>query len=65
MRPVRAGTILTLLGLSLAACSGHETPKAAAPLAAGPARDVKTAEVARTGGAGDPPAYVDRQNRSQ
>ena len=49
---VRAGTILTLLGLGLAACGGHEKPKAAEPLA-GPARDVKTVEVVRSGGAGE------------
>jgi len=66
MRPVRAGTILTLLGLGLAACGGHETPKAAEPLAAGPARDVKTAEVARTGGAGEVavPAAVQARKRA-
>jgi membrane fusion protein (multidrug efflux system) len=66
MRPARAGTILTLLGLSLAACGGHETPKAAEPLAAGPARDVKTAEVARTGGAGEVavPAAVQARKRA-
>jgi RND family efflux transporter MFP subunit len=52
MRPVRAGTILTLLALGLAACGGHERPKAPeAP--AGPVRDVKSAEVVRTGGAGE------------
>ena len=66
MRPVRAGTILTLLGLGLAACGGHETPKAAEPLAAGPARDVKTAEVVRTGGAGEVavPAAVQARKRA-
>ena len=52
MRPVRAGTILTILGLGLAACGGHEKPKAAEP-AAGPAKDVKTAEVVRSGGVGE------------
>jgi RND family efflux transporter MFP subunit len=52
MRPVRAGTILTILGLGLAACGGHEKPKAAEP-AASPAKDVKTAEVVRSGGAGE------------
>ena len=50
MRPVRRGTILTTLALGLAAC-GRQTPKTAEP-AAGPARDVQTAEVVRTGGAG-------------
>lgn len=52
MRPVRAGTILTMLGLGLAACGGHEQPKAAEP-PAGPAKDVRTAEVVRSGGAGE------------
>jgi RND family efflux transporter MFP subunit len=52
MRPIRAGTILTILGLGLAACGGHEKPKAVEP-PAGPARDVKTAEVVRSGGAGE------------
>ncbi len=52
MRPIRAGTILTILSLGLAACGGHEKPKAAEP-AVGPARDVKTAEAVRTGGAGE------------
>jgi RND family efflux transporter MFP subunit len=52
MRAVRAGTILTILGVGLAACGGHEKPKAAEP-PAGPARDVKTAEVVRAGGAGE------------
>jgi RND family efflux transporter MFP subunit len=49
---LRAGTILTILGLGLAACGGHEEPKAAEP-ALGPAKDVKTAEVVRSGGAGE------------
>ncbi len=49
---VRAGTILTILGLGLAACGGHEKPRAAEP-PAGPARDVKTAEVVRAGGAAE------------
>ena len=53
MRPVgAAGTILTILGLSLAACGGHETPGPAAP-PPGPERDVKTAEVVRSGGTGE------------
>jgi len=66
MRPVRAGTILTLLGLGLAACGGHEKPKADGPAVAGPARDVKTAEVARTGGAGEVavPAAVQARRRA-
>ena len=49
---LRAGTILTILGLGLAACGGHGKPEATAP-PAGPPRDVKTAEVVRTGGAGE------------
>jgi RND family efflux transporter MFP subunit len=52
MRPFRAGTILTILGLGLAACGGHENPKAA-ETAPGPAIDVKTAEAVRSGGAGE------------
>jgi RND family efflux transporter MFP subunit len=52
MRPARRGSILTILGLGLVACGGHETPNAAeAP--SGPARDVKTAVVVRSGGAGE------------
>jgi membrane fusion protein (multidrug efflux system) len=66
MRPFRAGTILTLLGLGLAACGGHEKPKAAEPAVAGPAKDVKTAEVVRTGGAGEVavPGAVQARNRA-
>ena len=52
MRPIRGGTILTILGLGLAACGGREKPKAAEP-PAGPAKEVKTAEVVRSGGAGE------------
>jgi RND family efflux transporter MFP subunit len=43
---------LAILGLGLAACGGHEKPKAGGP-AAGPAKDVKTAEVVRSGGPGE------------
>jgi RND family efflux transporter MFP subunit len=49
---LRAGTLLTILGLGLAACGAHEKPKAGEPVA-GPAREVKTAEVVRAGGAGE------------
>jgi RND family efflux transporter MFP subunit len=65
MRPIRAGTILTLLGLGLAGCSGHEKPKGAEP-AAGPARDVKTAGAERTGGAAEVavPAAVQPRKRA-
>jgi RND family efflux transporter MFP subunit len=52
MRAFRAGTILTLLGLGLAGCGGHEKPGAAEPAPA-PAKDVKTAEVVRSGGLGE------------
>jgi RND family efflux transporter MFP subunit len=52
MRPFRAGTILTLLGLALAACGRHDGPKSAEPVR-GPATDVKTAEVVRSGGVGE------------
>ncbi len=51
MRPVRDGTILIGLAVGLAACGEHGTPKAAEP-AVGPSRNVRTAEVVRTGGAG-------------
>ncbi len=51
-RPARGGAILTVLGLGLAACAGHEAPKPAEP-PAGRAREVKTAEVVRTGEAGE------------
>jgi RND family efflux transporter MFP subunit len=47
-----AGTILTLLAVGLAACGGHPESKAEAP-APGPARAVRTAEVVRSGGAGE------------
>jgi RND family efflux transporter MFP subunit len=49
---LRAGTILTILGLGLAACGGHEKKEGTAP-DLGPARDVRTAEAVRTGGAGE------------
>ncbi len=49
MRLVRAATVLTVLGVGLAACGGHEQPKAEG-LAPGPAKGVRTAEVVRTGG---------------
>jgi RND family efflux transporter MFP subunit len=65
MRPVRAGTILTILGLGLAACGGHEAEKAKeAP--AGPAKDVRTAEVARSGAVGEVavPAAVQSRKRA-
>jgi RND family efflux transporter MFP subunit len=52
MRPLNAATILTLLGLGLADCSGRVAPKASAPTA-GRARSVRTAEVGRSDGAGD------------
>ena len=45
-------TILTALALGLAACGSHEMPKVAEP-AAGPATDVRTAEVVRDGGVGE------------
>jgi len=51
MKPLRGRTILALLGLGLAACGGHSTP--ASPPPAGPARDVRTAEVVLSGGTGE------------
>jgi membrane fusion protein, multidrug efflux system len=52
MRAARAGTILTILGLGLAACGGRPEAKPGGP-APGPAKDVRTAEVVRSGGAGE------------
>jgi RND family efflux transporter MFP subunit len=52
MRPVGAGTILTLLAVGLAACGRHEAPPAGGPAPA-PTRQVRTAEVVRSGGAGE------------
>ena len=65
MRPIRAATILTILGLGLAGCGGHEKPKGTEP-AAGPARDVKTGEAVRTGGAAEVavPAAVQARKRA-
>jgi RND family efflux transporter MFP subunit len=56
-------TILAILGLS--ACGGREGPKAAGHVA-GPARDVKTAAVVRTGGIGEVtvPAAVQARQRA-
>ena len=65
MRPVGAATILILLGVGLAACRGRQQPKADAP-APGPARDVRTAEVVRSGGTGEVavPAAVQARKRA-
>jgi RND family efflux transporter MFP subunit len=52
MRPFRAVTFLTILGLGLAACGSHEKPESSEP-ASGPAKGVQTAEVVRTGGIGE------------
>jgi RND family efflux transporter MFP subunit len=62
---VRAGTIATLLGLGLAACGGHEATPAAAK-AAGPAKDVSTVQVVRSGGSGERqvPGAVQAQKRA-
>jgi len=62
---LRGGLVLTILGLGLAACGGHEKPKAAEP-GAGPAKDVKTADVVRSGGMGEVavPAAVQARNRA-
>jgi RND family efflux transporter MFP subunit len=49
---VRGALTLTVLALGLAACGHKETPRAG-EVPAGPARDVTTAEVVRTGGAGE------------
>ena len=65
MRPIRAATILTILGLGLAACGGHEQTRAKGH-EAGPAKDVKTAEVVRDGGVGEVavPAAVQARKRA-
>ena len=62
---VRGATILTILAVAAAACARHEQPKAAEPVAI-PARDVSTAEVARSGGAGEVavPGAVQARNRA-
>jgi RND family efflux transporter MFP subunit len=52
MRSVRAGMILTILSLGLAACGGREKPAAKEP-ALGPAKDVRTAGVVRSGRGGE------------
>ncbi len=65
MRPTRAGTVLSILGFSLAACGGHEAERAKeAP--AGPAREVRTAEVVRSGDVGEVavPAAVQSRKRA-
>lgn len=49
---LRVLSILSGLGLGLAACGGHERPPANEPRP-GPAREVTTAEVVRTGAAGE------------
>ena len=60
----RAGTLLSIT-LGLAACGGQEKPRSAAP-AAGPAREVRTAEVVRTGSEGQAavPATVQARRRA-
>jgi len=52
MRRINAGTILALLGLGLTDCGGRVTPKASAS-PAGPPKNVRTAEVVRSDGAGE------------
>lgn len=63
MRPARSTTILAVLGL--AACGGHEAPEAKRPPSP-PARDVRTAEAVRSGGAGEVavPAAVQSRRRA-
>jgi RND family efflux transporter MFP subunit len=62
MRPVGAATILIL---GLAACGAREQPKAEAPVP-GPAKDVRTAAVARSGGTSEMavPAAVQARKRA-
>ena len=58
-------TILTMLGLGLAACGGHEQTRAKGQ-EAGPAKDVRTVEVLRGGGVGEVavPAAVQARRRA-
>jgi membrane fusion protein (multidrug efflux system) len=58
-------TVLSILALGVAACSRHEATRQA-PAAAGPARDVQTAAVTRTGEAGETavPATVQARQRA-
>jgi RND family efflux transporter MFP subunit len=68
MRTLRGRAILAIVivdvGLGLAAC-GREATKASEP-SAGPARDVRTVEVVRSGGAGEvaAPGVVQARNRA-
>ena len=65
MRPVREAATLTILGLGLAACGGHASPRVAKAEAV-PARNVTTVEVFRSGGAGEVavPGTVLARNRA-
>jgi RND family efflux transporter MFP subunit len=62
---LRAGTVLTILGLGLAGCGGHEAKRANEP-PAGPAKEVRTAAVVRSGGVGEVavPAAVQSRKRA-
>lgn len=65
MRAMRAGTLLTILGLGLAACGRREAQQVKEP-PAGPAKDVRTAEVVRSGDVGEiaVPAAVQSRKRA-
>jgi RND family efflux transporter MFP subunit len=53
MRPARGRTILTVLGLVLAACASRGTQQTPSAPPVGSARDVRTVEVVRSGGVGE------------
>jgi membrane fusion protein (multidrug efflux system) len=65
MRVLGGATILSVLAVAATGCARHEKPGAAEP-ARGPARDVSTAEVVRTGGVGEVavPAAVQARRRA-
>jgi len=63
-RAVREGALLAILGIGLAACGRHETRTA--EVSASPARDVRTADVVRSGGMGEAavPGTVQARHRA-
>ena len=65
MTPLCRPTALAVLLLGLAACGGRVAPKASAP-GAGPPKNVRTAEVVRSGGAGEvaAPGVVQARERA-
>jgi RND family efflux transporter MFP subunit len=63
---VRGALILGVLGLAAVGCARHEQPKPGEAAAALPAREVRTAAVVRTGGAGEAavPGVVQARRRA-